>query len=73
MSTQYSWNDETKWLAIHSRETQEPIYEARLPSFGEAKRCADAFEKLYQEGVRHGKLTVTEEVQRTLDHVDRNI
>lgn len=73
MSTHYSWNDETKWLAIYSRETQEPIYEARLPSFGEATRCTNAFAKLYEEGVRHGKQLALEEMRRTVDHIDRNI
>jgi hypothetical protein len=73
MSTHYNWNDETKWLAVFSRETQEPIFEVRFPSFGEAKRCADAFGKLYDEGVRHGKQKALEDMQRTILEIDRNI
>lgn len=69
----YNWNDDDKLLKVFCRETGGTIYECCFANFREAKKVADAFGKLYDQGVRHGKLKATEEMRRTVDHIDRNI
>jgi hypothetical protein len=69
----YRWEDEEKRLSVFCRETGKTIYECYFASFRDAKEVADAFLKLYEQGVRHGKQFATEEMQRTVDHINRNL
>lgn len=69
----YHWNDEEKQLSVFDRETGGAIYQSHFSCFVEAKKVADAFDKTYSQGARHGKQLVLEEFQRTVDHINRNI
>jgi hypothetical protein len=73
MTTHYRWNDQTKVLEVMCRESGTPIFEHKFDNFSDAKDCADSFAELYDQGVRHGKRLAVEEMQRTVDHIDRNI
>jgi hypothetical protein len=73
MTSLYRWEDDEKRLSVFCRETEATIYQCHFANFREAKKVADAFAKLYDQGVRHGKLLVLEEIRRTTDHVERNI
>jgi len=66
----YSWNDDEKQLRVYCRESGGIVYECCYANFREAKKVADAFVQMYDQGKRHGKLLATEEVRRTLDHID---
>lgn len=69
----YRWSDEENQLSIYCRESGDVIYQSYFDGFHNAKKCADAFIALYNQGQRHGKRLATEEMQRTLDHIDRSI
>lgn len=73
MTTHYRWSDQTKELEIMCRESGTPLFGHKFDSFADAKECADSFAELYDQGVRHGKRIALEEIQRTVDHIDRNI
>lgn len=71
--THYHWSEEDRQLSVYCRETGSTIYQCCFANFREAKKVADAFDQLYAQGVRHGTLKATEEMRRTVDHIDRNI
>lgn len=73
MSSFYRWQDDEKQLTVFCRETGDKVYQCCFAGFHEAKKVADAFVKMYDQGVRHGKRLALEEMRRTVDHIDRNI
>lgn len=73
MTQLYRWEDDEKRLSVFCRETEVTIYQCHFASFREAQKVADAFAKLYDQGVRHGKQLAVEDMQRTLAEIDRNI
>lgn len=69
----WNWNDRERLLTVYDRETEMALWTGEFPDFVTAKYCADSFDKLYDQGLRHGKQKAVEEVQRTLDHIDRTL
>lgn len=69
----YHWSEEDKQLSVFCRETGGTIYQCCFANFREAKKVADAFNKLYDQGQRHGKQLALEEMRRTIYHIERNI
>jgi hypothetical protein len=67
----YSWHDATKSLIMLDRENEQPAWKGTFTSFKEAKSCADAFQRLYEQGLAHGRLKALEEMRRTIDHIER--
>lgn len=73
MTSFYRWQEDEKLLSVFCRETGDTVYQCCFASFRDAKTVADVFVKMYNQGVRHGKQLATEEMRRTVDHIDRNI
>jgi hypothetical protein len=73
MTSFYRWQDDEKLLSVFCRETGDTVYQCYFANFREAKTVADAFVKLYDQGLRHGKLKAVEDMKRTLADIDRNI
>jgi hypothetical protein len=68
----YRWHDNEKQLVMLDRETERPLWTSTFVDFKAAKACADAFQKLYDQGCFHGRMKALEEMQRTIDHIERN-
>jgi hypothetical protein len=58
-------------LTILDRETERPVWSKQFDNFAEANTCAAAFNKLYEQGLEHGRQKALEEIRRTITHIER--
>lgn len=69
----WGWDEKAKLLTVYDRESEAAAWVLEFPDFATAKACADSFDRLYNQGVRHGKQKALEEMQRTIDNIDRTL
>jgi hypothetical protein len=71
--TLWRWEELSKELTVMCRESETPLWSQKFENFADANECANCFKEIYEQGMRHGKLTALEGMRRTLDEIDRTI
>jgi hypothetical protein len=69
MTTYWSFNADTNRCTIYNRdEHNTPVFETFKFNFEQALHLAQAFDKLYQQGLEHGREEISRAVRGAPQH-----
>jgi len=69
VTTYWSYNADTSRTTIYNRdEHNTPVFETFKFNFEQALHLSQAFDKLYEQGVEHGREQVAAAVRDALQH-----